>query len=53
MKMEVGYIYPESQIILQRAACGTRATGWPLLAYIILEEKYFGMNILRKRFLFK
>ena len=32
MKRELGYIYREPQIILQRAACGSRAAGWPPLA---------------------
>lgn len=29
MKRELGYIYREPQIILRRAACGSRAAGWP------------------------
>ena len=32
MKRELVFIYQEPQIILQRAACGLRAAGWPPLA---------------------
>ena len=35
MKRELGHIYRESQIILQRAACGSRVVGWLPLAYSI------------------
>ena len=28
MKREFGYIHREPQIILQRAGCGSRASGW-------------------------
>ena len=33
MKRDLGYIYREPQIILQRAECGSRAAGWPPLLY--------------------
>ena len=34
MKRELGYIYREPQIILQRAACGSRVAGWSPLIYV-------------------
>ena len=39
MKRELGYIYREPQIILQRAAYGLQATDWSPLVY--------GMKILK------
>ena len=33
MKRELGYIYREPQIILERAACGSQAAVWPPLVY--------------------
>ena len=35
MKRELGYIYRKPQIILQRAACGSPAAGWPPMLYCL------------------
>ena len=40
MKSELGYIFQEPQIILQRAACGSRATIWPPLEYYMLDGRF-------------
>ena len=43
MKRDLGNIYRETQIILQRAACGSRATDWLPLPYSVTS--YSGSRI--------
>ena len=49
MKMVLGYIYREPQIILQRAACASQAAGWPPLLYYIVGKARISTTLLKQR----
>ena len=45
MKRELGHIYREPQIILERAACGSQTAGLPPLIYSYKHGALFKDNI--------